>query len=213
MGKIDKIMTRHIFKIEVSKTLQEAKDMFINHHIRHLPVVFGNELVGMLSRNDLMRLSFGDTYGNNDTSVDATLFDMLSIKDIMTHHPVVVQSNQTINEVASVLVEQDFHALPVVEEDKLVGIITIGDVREASPSDATTLSIWELNYLWAQLTVEKIMTREVLTATSDMNIVDAAQIMLEHKVSGLPVVEEEDKLVGVVTESDIFRMLIKTRTD
>jgi CBS domain-containing protein len=99
----------------------------------------------------------------------------------------------------------------VVENDRLVGIITIGDVREASPSDATTLSIWELNYLWAQLTVERVMTRKLLTISPDSSILDAAELMLDHKISGLPVVDAQNKLIGMITESDIFRMLIKTR--
>jgi CBS domain-containing protein len=99
----------------------------------------------------------------------------------------------------------------VVEGGKLLGIVTIGDVREASPSDATTLSIWELNYLWAQLTIEKIMTRNVLTVMADTPILDAAEMMLEHKVSGLPVVDEKKNLVGIITESDIFRMLVRSR--
>jgi CBS domain-containing protein len=74
------------------------------------------------------------------------------------------------------------------------------------------LSIWELNYLWAQLTVERVMSRKVLTVTPDVCILDAAQIMLDSKVSGLPVVNQDGKLEGILTESDIFRMLVKSRT-
>ena len=101
--------------------------------------------------------------------------------------------------------------LPVVENNELIGIITIGDVREASPSDATTLSIWELNYLWAQLTVEKTMSRKLVTVKPDTSIIDAAQAMLDFKVSGLPVVDNGEQLVGILTESDVFRMLVKSR--
>ncbi len=141
------------------------------------------------------------------------MLENITVGEWMTSPVITIAPSAPISSAHQIMKRSAVRRLPVVEDDRLVGIITIGDVREASPSDATTLSIWELNYLWAQLTVEKIMTREVLTATSDMNIVDAAQIMLEHKVSGLPVVEGKDKLVGVVTESDIFRMLIKTRTE
>ena len=102
--------------------------------------------------------------------------------------------------------------LPVVAHDQVVGIVTLGDVREASPSDASTLSIWELNYLWAQLKVEQVMTRQVLTIAPEALILDAAQIMLDKKVSGLPVVDAQGHLVGIITESDIFRMLVQSRT-
>jgi CBS domain-containing protein len=102
--------------------------------------------------------------------------------------------------------------LPVVDNGKLQGIVTIGDVREASPSGATSLSIWELNYLWAQLKVENVMTRKVLTVGPDEPIVNAAKLMLENKISGVPVVED-DVVVGVVTESDVFRMLVKAQTE
>jgi CBS domain-containing protein len=107
--------------------------------------------------------------------------------------------------------EHGIRRLVVCEDNKLAGIITIGDVREASPSDATTLSIWEMNYLWAQLTVAKVMTHKVFTIQADAPILDAAQIMLDQKVSGIPVVDEEQNLVGMITESDIFRLLVKSR--
>jgi acetoin utilization protein AcuB len=73
-----------------------------------------------------------------------------------------------------------------------------------------TLSIWELNYLWAQLTVEKVMTRDIKSLTPDTPILDAAEMMLENKISGIPVIDG-GKVVGIVTESDIFRMLVRMR--
>jgi acetoin utilization protein AcuB len=133
------------------------------------------------------------------------------VKEWMTKNPVTVVASAKISEAHQIMKERAVRRLPVVGSDhKLEGIITIGDVREASPSDATTLSIWELNYLWAQLTVEKIMTRHIKTVTPETSILDAAQMMLEFKISGLPVVEGEH-LVGIVTESDIFRMLVRSR--
>ena len=88
-------------------------------------------------------------------------------------------------------------------------IVTKGDLREAQPSDATSLTIWELNYLLADLTVDKIMTRDVLTIHPDAPLIDAAEIMLNEKISGLPVVDEHRHLIGIISESDIFRMVIQ----
>jgi acetoin utilization protein AcuB len=138
------------------------------------------------------------------------MFENILVKDWMVSPVITVEASSPISAAHHLMKNNDIRRLPVINNNKLVGIVTIGDVREASPSDATTLSIWELNYLWAQLTCEKIMTRNVLTVTPDSPILDAAEIMLKQKVSGLPVMDG-DKLVGMITESDVFRMLIKSR--
>lgn len=133
------------------------------------------------------------------------------VKDWMNSPVVTATPDTSISHAHQMMKEGRIRRLPVLNEGRLVGMITIGDVREASPSDATTLSIWELNYLWAQLTVEKVMTRKVITVRPEATLIDAAQLMLENKVSGLPVLDAEERLVGIITESDIFRMLIKLR--
>ena len=138
------------------------------------------------------------------------MFENILVKDWMITPVITIEASSPISAAHHLMKNNNIRRLPVIKNDKLVGLVTIGDVREASPSDATTLSIWELNYLWAQLTAEKIMTHNLLTVTPDTPILDAAEMMLEKKVSGLPVVEGK-KLVGMLTESDIFRMLIKSR--
>lgn len=135
--------------------------------------------------------------------------DTAKVRAWMTSPVITITSDTPISRAHQIMKENNVRRLPVVDEERLVGIVTIGDVREASPSDATSLSIWELNYLWAQLTVRKIMTTDVMTIGPDDRVVEAAALMLEHKVSGLPVVEN-GTLIGIITESDIFRMLIKT---
>lgn len=131
------------------------------------------------------------------------------VREWMSTNVVSVTLDTPITKAHAIMKAHVIRRLPVLEKGKLVGIITIGDVREAGPSQATTLSIWELNYLWSQILVSDIMTRDVLTITPDEPIINAARVMLEHKVSGLPVVEDSGKLIGIVTESDIFRMLVK----
>jgi CBS domain-containing protein len=139
------------------------------------------------------------------------MFEKTKVSEWMTSNVITTRRNTSISSAHQLMRENHVRRLPVVEEGKLVGIITIGDVREASPSDATTLSIWELNYLWAQLTVEKVMSRNVYTVRPDSLMLDAAETMLEYKVSGLPVLNERSEIVGIITESDIFRMLVRTR--
>jgi acetoin utilization protein AcuB len=109
--------------------------------------------------------------------------------------------------------KNNIRRLPVTKADKLLGIVTIGDVREAEPSGATTLSIWEINHLWSQIQVKDVMTKSVMTVKDDEPMINAATIMLENKISSLPVMDESGKVVGMLTESDIFRMLIKTLTE
>jgi CBS domain-containing protein len=140
------------------------------------------------------------------------MLENVKVREWMTSPVVSCMPATPISKAHQVMKENGIRRLPIVDDGRVVGIITIGDVREASPSDATTLSIWELNYLWAQLTVEKVMTHKVITIEDYRPILDAAELMLNSKVSGLPVVDDQGKLVGMITESDIFRMLIKMRS-
>jgi CBS domain-containing protein len=140
------------------------------------------------------------------------MFDNVLVQEWMTAPAISISPSMSISSAHQLMKEHGIRRLPVLEDGKLVGIITIGDVREASPSDATTLSIWELNYLWTQLTVEKIITRNVLTIHPDTPILDAAELMLNQKVSGLPVVNPQGTVIGMITESDIFRMLVTSRS-
>jgi CBS domain-containing protein len=140
------------------------------------------------------------------------MFDNVLVREWMTKQVLTVAPHTTLRSAHQLMKENHIRRLPVLDDGRMVGIITIGDAREASPSDATTLSIWELNYLWAQLTVDKVMTAHVITVSPDTSIIDAAELMLEHKISGLPVVNNAGKLVGILTETDIFKMLVKSRT-
>ncbi len=130
------------------------------------------------------------------------------VRDWMTANPISIDPKTTLPEANKLMKECHIRRLPVVDHGKLVGIVTLGDVREAQPSDATSLSIFELNYLLAKLTIEKIMTRDPITIAPGATIREAAQVMLDRKIGGLPVVEE-GKLVGIITESDIFRVLVQ----
>ena len=104
--------------------------------------------------------------------------------------------------------EHDIRRLPVVQDGKLVGIVTLTDLLRAAPSPATSLSIWELNYLLDKIKVAELMTRDVVTATPDTDLQAVAKIMAERKIGGIPVVEG-DKVIGIITESDVFRALVK----
>ncbi len=130
------------------------------------------------------------------------------VKEWMSQPVKVVHSDTRVADAYNLMMEKGIRRLPVVDDGKLVGIVTLGDLREARPSPATSLSIYELNYLLSKLTVGQVMTHNPYTVTPETPIPQVARIMLERKVSGLPVVDKEKRPVGIITESDIFRMLI-----
>lgn len=130
------------------------------------------------------------------------------VRDWMTANPITITPKTTLPEAHRLMLERHIRRLPVVDHGKLKGIVTIGDLRKAEPSGATTLSIYELNYLVAMLTVDKIMTREVITVSSDTPLYKAARLMLENKIGGLPVLDD-GRVVGIITDSDIFRVLVE----
>ena len=130
------------------------------------------------------------------------------VRDWMTVDPVTIDPKKTLPEAQRLMKERRIRRLPVLQRGRLVGIVTQGDIRGAEPSEASTLSVFEMHYLLAKLTVEKIMTWEPVTISPDATVRQAAQLMLEHKIGGLPVVDN-DKLVGIITESDIFRVLVQ----
>ena len=131
------------------------------------------------------------------------------VRDWMTREIVTVTPNTTIPEAHQIMMNEEIRRLPVVGANgRLTGIVTLGDVRGAQPSPATSLSIWELNYLLSQLKVEKIMTPDPITIHEEATIGEAARVMLENRISGLPVVDNAGKLAGIITESDIFSMVV-----
>ncbi len=132
------------------------------------------------------------------------------VKEWMTSPAVTISPTWPIRRAYESMVEMGIRHLPVVEGHALVGVVTLSDIRDAKPSDATTLSIWELNYLWDQLTVDRIMTTSVITTTPDALVIEAVQTMLDNKFSGLPVVDDAHQVVGFLSQIDIYRLLVAT---
>jgi acetoin utilization protein AcuB len=130
-----------------------------------------------------------------------------SIRKWMTPDPVTITPETTVPDAAHIMRQGGFRRLPVLEGGKLVGIVTDRDLKEAMPSSATTLSIWELNYLLAKLPVREVMSRPVITIDEDATLEHAAKLMLENKLGGLPVLSGE-RLVGIITVTDVLRAFV-----
>ncbi|RKX54095.1 MAG: hypothetical protein DRP30_03030 [Thermotoga sp.] len=133
----------------------------------------------------------------------------MTVGYFMTRKVITISPDTSFHDALKLMKDKKIRRLPVVENDKLVGIVTEKDLLYASPSMATTLDIWELHYLLSKLKVKEIMTKEVITVREDDSIVKAALEMAENKVGALPVLNEAGNLVGIITETDIFKIFIE----
>jgi CBS domain-containing protein len=129
--KVAEFMTRNLYTVEPSDSLEKAKHMMSKHKVRHLPVKSGQKLVGILSLTDVMRLSFGNTYAADQEEIDSALFEAMDAGNVMREEPVFIDVNADLTDAANVFVEREFHALPVMDSEELVGIITTTDVIRA----------------------------------------------------------------------------------
>ncbi len=125
---ISSIMSKNVIKLNLTDDLTKAEQLFKKHHIRHIPVVSSNKIVGMLSYTDLLRISFADAVDDDADVVDVTVYNMFTVEQVMAKKLVTVSPETTIKEVAEILSCREFHALPVVEGQLLVGIVTTTDI-------------------------------------------------------------------------------------
>ena len=132
----------------------------------------------------------------------------MAVKDFMTKRVVYVSPETTVAAAADIMRDKGLRRLPVIEHDKLVGLITEGTMAEASPSKATSLSIYEMNYLLNKTKVGDIMIKNVLTVSKYASLEDAIYIMLQNKVGVLPVVDN-DQISGIITDKDVFRAFLE----
>ncbi len=130
------------------------------------------------------------------------------VREWMTPDPVTIRPDTPVLEAMRHLKEKGFRRLPVVESGRLVGIVTDKDLKDAMPSKATTLSVWELNYLLSKLTVSEVMAKPVITVGVDEPLEEAALLMEEYKIGGLPVLEG-GRLVGIITITDVLKSFIE----
>jgi CBS domain-containing membrane protein len=125
---ISSIMTKNVVKLNVSDTLTKAESLFKKHHIRHIPVVKDKLIIGMLSYTDLLRISFADELDDDENTIDITIYNMFSVEQVMTKNLTTIFPETTIKEAAEILSKNEFHALPVIENGLLVGIVTTTDL-------------------------------------------------------------------------------------
>ncbi len=130
------------------------------------------------------------------------------VREVMSKRPVTTEASTSVSDALRLMREKKVHRLPVLDKrGRLVGIVSESDLLYASPSPATSLSVWEIHSLLAKLTVEKVMTRKLITISDDSPVEEAAQVMVSNGIGGLPVMREK-AMVGIVTETDLFKVFI-----
>lgn len=130
------------------------------------------------------------------------------VKDWMSKPVITVEAEASIVEVTNLLKERNIRHLPVVAKGKVIGMITDRDLKRVSASDANTLDLHELLYLLSKLQVKKVMTKNPVWVPAEYTVEEAANLFLEHKISGLPVVNGRDDLVGIITQTDLLKVMM-----
>jgi len=125
---VSTIMTTDIIKLTISDDLTKAESLFKHYKIRHIPVVSGATIIGMLSYTDLLRISFADAIDDDEEVVDTTVYNMFTVEQVMAKKLTTITPETTIKEAAEILSTNNFHALPVCEDHLLVGILTTTDL-------------------------------------------------------------------------------------
>ncbi len=126
----------------------------------------------------------------------------------MSHPVITISPDVPISEALNLMKKERIRRMPVIKGGKMVGIVSDKDLLNASPSPATSLSVWEMNYLLSKVTVKDVMTRDVLIVNEDTPIEEAARVMADNKIGGLPVMRA-DKVVGIITETDLFKIFLE----
>ena len=133
----------------------------------------------------------------------------MKVHDIMTISCITAPATMPVLEARQLMLEKRIRHLLVTDGPKLLGIVTDRDIRLNLPSPATSLSVWEINYLLARMTLGTVMTKNVVTVESAREATEAAQVMLDHKIGALPVVDR-GHLLGIITETDLLRAFVKS---
>ena len=130
------------------------------------------------------------------------------VKEWMASEPIVVDENTSIMKATQIMKENNIRRIPVVRDGRLIGIISDRDIKEAAPSKATSLDVHELYYLLSEIKIKDIMTPDPITLRENDSVEKAAVIMLENRISGMPIVDDDNHVIGIITETDVFKVMV-----
>ncbi len=206
--KVESCMTRDPVTISPDAPAAEAAEILITKKFGAIPVEEDAILVGIITVTDFLRQVMRDHPRPIIQKRDKRSPSEIIVLDVMTANPITVSYDAPLTEAHNVLIMNNVRRLPVLDGKRFVGFITLADIKATQPSDAAGLSMWEINERIEDLTVEEVMNPCPFNATPTMTMGEAAQLMLEHNLAALPVMDREE-FAGLITESDIFRRRIQ----
>lgn len=199
-GKVSDIMTRNPITITPQGLIPKAARIMLENKITALPVVENGKLVGILTNSDLMSFVINES---------SSLKKILLVKQYMTDEVVTIDPDTTLLEAHRLVGIKRIRSLPVVLEDRVVGLITRTDLMTSDPSRMTSQNNQKLSLKILTQPVEKIMSHPVISVTPETTLVNASQIMMNNKIHCLLVLDKDKKLAGIITESDLFLMIVQ----
>jgi len=196
---VGEVMTLKPITLTPETLIPKAARIMLENKITALPVVEDSELVGILTNSDLLRFILAEFPG---------LQKDLRVRDYMTDGVVTIDEETTLLESHRLMGTKRIRSLPVMRDGALVGLVTRTDLMSSDPSRLTRRN-QELSVKLLTQPVKKLMTKEVLTVTPETELTRAAALMHDHKIHALAVLDGEKKLVGIITESDLFLMIVQ----
>jgi CBS domain-containing protein len=198
--KVSEVMTVSPLTTRPDSLMPKAARIMLENKITALPVIEKGALVGILTNSDFLRFIIQEY---------SSLKKVIKVSNYMTDEVVTIERDTNMLEIHRLMGVKRIRSLPVMEGDQLVGIVTRTDLMSSDPSRLTSSEDKDLSLKILTQPVEKIMSNPVITISPDAVLTEAAQLMLDNKLHSLPVVDENKKLVGIITESDLFLMIVQ----
>lgn len=197
--KVGDVMTKKPITVPPDFLMTKAARLMLENKITALPVMENNQLVAILTNSDMLRFIIAEFPG---------LKKPIQVKQYMTDDVVTIDPDTSLLEAHRLMGTKLIRSLPVVKNQALVGIVTRTDLMSSDPSRLASRNNQEASLRVLTQPVEKVMTKQVITITPELSLAEAARLMLENKFHCLPVMDQDNKLTGIITESDMFLLVV-----